>query len=177
MNDSLFLKRFSSKDLIFMKIILLALVMVVGFILLISCQSQSKPLLPAEKKRELANVFYNQQLYQQAVAEYIDYLNQYPIDDKEQANISYMIANIYYERLYDYENALAYYLRIKYFYPESNLQAEVGKKMVECLERLKRSTDAQQLVEQTAALDESQKPASRPGEVIARIGDRQIPSG
>ena len=177
MNDSLFLKRFSSKDLIFMKIILLALVMVIGFILLISCQSQSKPLLPAEKKRELANVFYNQQLYQQAVAEYIDYLNQYPIDDKEQANISYMIANIYYERLYDYENALAYYLRIKYFYPESNLQAEVGKKMVECLERLKRSTDAQQLVEQTAALDESQKPTSRPGEVIARIGDRQITTG
>jgi len=49
--------------------------------------------------------------------------------------------------------------------------------MVECLERLKRSTDAQQVVEQTSALDESQKPANRPGEVIARIGDRQITSG
>jgi peptidyl-prolyl cis-trans isomerase C len=153
------------------------ILILVGLIFLVACQSQSKPTFPAEKRRELANAFYNQQLYHQAVAEYIDYLNQYPLDDKEQANISYMIANIYYERLYDYENALAYYLRLKYLYPESNLQTEAGRKMVECLERLKRSTDAQQLVEQTAALDESQKPASRPGETIARIGNRQITTG
>lgn len=153
------------------------LMVLVGIVFLVACQSQSKPALPAEKKRELANAFYNQQLYKQAVAEYIDYLNRYTLDEKEQANISYMVANIYYERLYDYENALAYYLRIKYFYPESNLQAEVSKKMVECLERLKRSTDAQQLIEQSAALDESQKPENRPGEVIARIGDRQITTG
>jgi len=159
-----------------LKIFLPGLVLV-GFILLLSCQSQSKPVVPAEKKRQLANAFYNQQLYEQSVAEYIDYLNKYLIDEKEQANISYMIANIYYERLFDYENALAYYLRIKFFYPESNLQAEVSKKMVGCLERLKRSTDAQQLVEQTAALDETQKPANRPGEILARIGDRNITTG
>jgi hypothetical protein len=45
------------------------------------------------------------------------------------------------------------------------------------LERLKRSTDAQQIIEQTAALDENQKPKSKPGEVIARIGKREITSG
>ena len=176
MNDYSFCDRLRFKGPALLKIFLPGLVLV-GFILLLSCQSQSKPVVPAEKKRQLANAFYNQQLYEQSVAEYIDYLNKYPIDEKEQANISYMIANIYYERLFDYENALAYYLRIKFFYPESNLQAEVSKKMVGCLERLKRSTDAQQLVEQTAALDETQKPANRPGEILARIGDRNITTG
>ena len=132
--------------------------------------------LPVSKqeKRELANVLYNQQLYSQAIAEYIDYLNNYPLDQSEQANISYMIANIYFDRLNDYENALAYYLRIKYLYPDSPLQADASKKMVACLENLRRSGDARQIVEQTAALDESQKPHNEPGEVIARIGNRQI---
>lgn len=144
---------------------------------LTGCQKSQKPLLSKEQKRELANVFYNQQLYPQAIHEYEDYLQNYQLDGNESANISYMIANIYFDRLHDYENALAYYLKIKYLYPESNLQTEVGKKIVACLERMKRSTDAQQVIEQTAALDESQKKESKPGEVIAEIGERKITTG
>ncbi len=146
-------------------------------VLTIGCQRAPQNNVPPEKKRELANALYNQQLYRQAVQEYQDYLNTYSLKENEQANIAYMIANIYFERLYDYENALSYYLRIKYLYPDSPLQKEVSKKIVECLERMKRSTDAQQVIEQTAALDESQKPQSRPGEVIARIGKREITTG
>jgi tetratricopeptide (TPR) repeat protein len=141
------------------------------------CNNSAKPAISPDKKRELANVLYNQQLYPQAVAEYQDYLSKYSLPDTEQANIMYMIANIYFDRLNDYENALSYYLRIKYLFPSSNLQGEVSKKTVECLERLERSTDAQQVIEQTAALDESQKPQNKPGEIIAKIGDRQITSG
>jgi len=158
-----------------------AILLLTFFIILITglsgCESSNKPSLTTEQKRQLANALYNQQLYQQAADEYIDYLQSYPLDEKEQASISYMIANIYFERLHDYENALAYYLRIKQLYPESSVQAEATKKMVECLERLRRSTDAQQVVEQTSALDEAQKPATRPGEVIARIGQREITTG
>ena len=158
-----------------------AILLLTFFIILITglsgCESSNKPSLTTEQKRQLANALYNQQLYQQAADEYIDYLQSYPLDEKEQASISYMIANIYFERLHDYENALAYYLRIKQLYPESSVQAEATKKMVECLERLRRSTEAQQVVEQTSALDEAQKPATRPGEVIARIGQREITTG
>lgn len=146
-------------------------------VLLIGCGNNSQPRISADKKREFANALYNQQLHSQAVKEYEDYLQNYNLDSREQANISYQIANIYFDRIHDYENALAYYLRIKYLYPESNLQQEVGKKIVSCLERLQRSTEAQQAIEQTAALDESQKPESKPGEVIARIGDREITTG
>ncbi|MEJ2635050.1 MAG: hypothetical protein P8184_07130 [Calditrichia bacterium] len=144
---------------------------------LAGCNSSPKSRISPQKKRELANVLYNQQLYHQAVQEYEDYLKNYQLGEKEQANISYMIANIYFDRLQDYENALAYYLRIKYLYPDSNLRNEINKKVVECLERMKRSTDARQVIEQTSALDESQKPASRPGDVIAKIGDRRITTG
>jgi TolA-binding protein len=153
------------------------LTFLISLIFLLSCQSTSKPSIPADKKREMANILYNQQLYTQAVAEYTEYLRNYDLKENEQANISYMIANIYFDRLQDYENALAYYLRVKYLYPESNLQAEVNRKVVECLERLKRSGEAQQVVRQSAALDESQKPASKPGEVVARIGTREITTG
>jgi len=152
-------------------------ILLVNLIFFSSCQKNSPSQLPAEKKRELANVLYNQQLYEQAIKEYKDYLAQYSLPETEQANISFQIANIYFDRLHDYENSLAYYLRIRYLYPESGLQTEVNKKVVECLERMKRSTDAQQVIEQTAALDESQKPTSRPGEIIARIGNRTITSG
>jgi peptidyl-prolyl cis-trans isomerase C len=147
------------------------------FLVLSGCGPEKSGPLSREKHRELANVLYNQQLYSQAVDEYVEYLNNYSLDEKERANISYMIANIYFDRLNDYENALAYYLRIKYLYPESSLQNEVSKKMVACLENMERSVEAQQMVEQTAALDESQKPKSAPGEVIARIGNREITTG
>lgn len=146
-------------------------------IFLFGCSSNNQPKISADKKREYANVLYNQQLHEQAVAEYKDYLENYNLDPREQANISYQIANIYFDRIHDYDNALAYYLRIKYLYPESNLQQEVGRKIVACLERLQRSTEAQQAIEQTSALDESQKTESKPGEVIARIGDREITTG
>jgi len=153
------------------------IILVIANLLLLSCGKTSQPAISAEKKREFANVLYNQQLPLQAVKEYEEYLLNYDLDPREKANISYQIANIYFDRINDYENALAYYLRIKYLYPESNLQQEVGRKIVACLERLQRSTEAQQAIEETSALDESQKPNSHTGEVVASIGDRKITTG
>ncbi|HDZ12663.1 MAG TPA: hypothetical protein ENH53_10680, partial [Bacteroidetes bacterium] len=112
-------------------------------------QSQRNP----DKVREYANALYNQQLYPQAIQEYQHYLNTYNISQGEQANITYTIANIYFDRLHDYQNALANYLKIKQFYPESNLQKEVNKKIVASLERLRRSEDAQQVLNETTSLN------------------------
>jgi len=152
-----------------------------GFItlvwLLVGCQKQQEPGIPAGKQREFANVLYNQQLYSQAVEVYKQYLNNYPLTPAEKANIAYQIANIYFDKLHDYENALAYYLRIRYLYPNDNLEKEVNRKIVASLERLQRSTEAQQEIEQNAALVDSQKPKSKPGEVVAKIGNRTITLG
>jgi peptidyl-prolyl cis-trans isomerase C len=141
-----------------------------------SC-SKSPQNLPADRVREFANVLYNRELYKQALAEYERYLHDYPLDEREQASVSYTIGNIYFDRVHDYESALAYYLRVQELYPKSELNGEAGKRIVECLERLQRSADAQQALEESTFLDTSQVTKKRPGEVIAKIGSREITAG
>jgi len=143
---------------------------------LASC-AKSPQNLPADRVREFANVLYNRELYKQAIAEYERYLHAYPLEDREQASISYTIGNIYFERIRDYESALSYYLRVQELYPTSELVKEAGKRVVECLERLQRSADAQQALEESTFLDTSQVRKKRPGEVIAKIGEREITTG
>ncbi|MDZ7266381.1 MAG: hypothetical protein ONB48_04100 [candidate division KSB1 bacterium] len=141
------------------------------------CRPAQKQNLPAAKVRDFANILYNRELYQHAVAEYQFYLQNYPLDEEEQANISFTIANIYFDRLRNYEAALAYYLRVKELYPRSGLVDDAGRRIVECLERLQRSADAQQALEESTLLDTSRVTKKRPGEVVAKIGDREITSG
>ncbi len=140
-------------------------------------QSAAKPEFDAETIREYAGALYNNQLYAQAVAQYNYYLANYSVDATETANINYTIGNIYFERVHDYENALSYFLRLKHLYPESAVIDEVNKKMVMCLERLERSADAQQVLEESAMLDQSQMGQRRPGAVIAKVGKRTITTG
>ena len=146
-------------------------------VILLGCQQQSEPKLEGSKLREFANALYNQQLYHQAIQQYNYYLTNYDLDEEQSANIDYIIGDIYFERIRDYENALTYYLKVKHLYPESPLQKEVSKKIVTCLERLERSADAQQALEEAALLDLSQAKSKRPGAVIARIGKREITTG
>ncbi len=145
---------------------------------LAACQQNSTaPRFTAEKVRDYASSLYNNQLYQQAVDQYNYYLDTYKPDDSEAANINYTIGNIYFERVHDYQNALSYYLRIKHLYPESQVVDETNKKVVACLERLQRSADAQQVMEESVLLDPTQAKKRRPGEVVAKIGKRQITTG
>lgn len=146
-------------------------------LLALAACKQNEPNLPAERVREFANVLYNRELYKQAIAEYERYLRDYPLNETEQANISYTIGNIYLDRLRDAESALAYYLRVKELYPKSELVDDAGRRVVECLERLQRSADAQQALEESTFLDTSQVTKKRPGAVIAKIGDREITTG
>ena len=146
-------------------------------LLALAACKQNEPNLPAERVREFANVLYNRELYKQAIAEYERYLHDYPLNETEQANISYTIGNIYLDRLRDAESALAYYLRVKELYPKSELVDDASRRVVECLERLQRSADAQQALEESTFLDTTQVTKKRPGEVIAKIGDREITTG
>jgi len=148
-----------------------------ALVVLFSCTEQQKPLLDADKKINLANTYYNNELYKAAIKEYEEYLLYYPVQENKQANIYYQIANIYFERLNNYEKALENYLRIKYLYPESNLQSDVGKRIVNCLERLERSQDAQRILDRETALKPDEVAEHRPGAVIAKIGKQEITQG
>ncbi len=142
-----------------------------------ACSESEKPQIDADKKINLAHTFLNNELFDAAIQEYEEYLAGYPISRTKQANIYYQIANIYFERLHDYNMALENYLRIKYLYPESDIQSDVGKRIVNCLERLERSQDAQRILEKETALRPEEVVESRPGEVLATIGDRKFTQG
>jgi tetratricopeptide (TPR) repeat protein len=146
----------------------------VAFIIVFAGCSGKGSKASGAKVREYANELYNRELYAQAVREYETYLTTYNAGDSEKANITFTVANIYFERLHDYENALACYLRIKHLYPEKNLTSQVDQQIVACLERLNRSTDAKQALDEATALDPSQVQSSLPGKVIARIGNRPV---
>jgi tetratricopeptide (TPR) repeat protein len=145
--------------------------------LIFGCGSKSSQSnIDADKIREYANELYNRYLFKQAIEQYQYYLDHYSVPEKEQANIIYRIGNIYFDRLHDYENAFAEFLKVKTLYPESTIIPDVNKKVVACLERLQRPEDAQQAIRESADL-QPQKRESKPGKVIAEIGDREITQG
>ncbi len=154
-----------------------ALLLAAILINLAACSKTGNPGADSGREREYANALYNRGLYRQAVEEYRHYLDQRQPDAEETANIDFTIGNIYFERLHDYENALAAYLRVKHLYPESKLIPDVDRQIVACLERLDRSADAKQALDEATALDPGQVQPSRPGTVVASIGDRKITSG
>jgi tetratricopeptide (TPR) repeat protein len=145
--------------------------------LVAGCGSGKRPAAEAEKVREFAADLVNRSLYAQAVREYESCLRDYDLEDNEAANLQYAIGNIYFERLRDYAEALSWYLKIKHFYPESPVVPEANKKIVACLERLDRSADARQALDETVQLNPSRVQQSRPGAVVARIGSREITLG
>ncbi|MBN2000819.1 hypothetical protein JW935_24935 [candidate division KSB1 bacterium] len=153
--------------------ILLA-VSIIGFT---GCSKEKKPTVDSDKLRSYAGDLVNNKLYEQAISVYIQYLNDYSIEKREQANVNYIIADLYADRIKNYENALAYYLKVKHLYPESSLMEQVNKKIVMCLERLERSEDAQQALDEAVQLDPTKVKKKRPGAVVARIGTREVTQG
>jgi tetratricopeptide (TPR) repeat protein len=153
------------------------LILIVFSMIMTACSKKSGPAIAEDKKVALANTYYNTELYDAAISEYLDYVNTYPLDPNRQANIYYIIANIYFERIRDYSKALEYFYRVKYLYPESGLQGDVGKRIVNCLERLQRSLDAQRTLEKETALEPDKIVEHRPGDVVATIGNKNITMG
>ncbi|HNW59086.1 MAG TPA: hypothetical protein PKI62_05385 [bacterium] len=154
-------------------------VLFIGFWLVFAngCSSGKRPAKEAEKVREFAADLVNRSLYVQAIGEYESCLREYDLSDVEAANLQYAIGTIYFERLHDYANAMTWYLKLKHFHPESPVVAEANKKIVACLERLDRSADARQALDETVQLDPSRAEKSRPGAVVVRIGSREITLG
>lgn len=129
--------------------------------------------------REYAGALASNELYSQAVSEYGKYLDTARLSDAEKANVTYVMAGLYFERLHDYENALAAYLRIKHLTPEKTLMPEVDRRIVACLERLNRSGEAKQVLDEATALSGSRKSSGGTRDqdasaVVAQIGDRQV---
>jgi tetratricopeptide (TPR) repeat protein len=152
------------------------LMMLLSLSLLAGCSGGRGSGQNGERLREFANELYNRELYSQAVREYQNFLDNYKTSDEQKANITFTIANIYFERLHDYENAMAAFLKLKALYPQSPLVSQADRLVVACLERLERSADAKQALDEATGVAQADKKAL-PGRVIAKIGDRPFTSG
>ena len=144
------------------------------------CEKKSASSIDFAFIKEYADELINFRLYNQAIEQYQTYLADPSLDTKKKAHINFLIGNIYMDQLGDYEGAVGQYLKAKLVGPESEMLSAIDKRIIECLERLGRSRDAQRLLKQMTALEsdseETDTGASVAGDdiVVARLGDRKI---
>jgi len=152
------------------------IVLLLGLLLLLQFRGSGRRVgISPQDSRELADQLAEKELYEQAIAEYDHYLQDPSLSPKLRANTNYLVGNLYMEKLHDYQNAMARYIKAKFIYPRTELKNEINRRIVECLERVGRSLDAQQEMEQATSL-KGEKPQGK-GPVVARMGKREITLG
>jgi tetratricopeptide (TPR) repeat protein len=156
--------------------IILALVVgLLAFSILIYLQigGGSKTGWSQSQQQDLAGQLVDSKLYAQAVTEYQQLLDSGRLDKKKQANINYIMGDIYLNQLKDYENAAARFIRAKLLDPDSQLKDKINKGLVVCYEAMGRSLEAQKQLERSTDLNPVGTPR-KGGVVVAKIGDREI---
>ena len=126
-----------------------------------------------EARVQRAAELQNNKLYRAAIDEFRQLVENAAIASGKRANYAYTIGEIFQDRLGDYENAAAYYIRARSLGARPALDSQIGQRLVECFENLGRSFDAARQLANYTTDDETQKAA--PGEVVvAGIGEREI---
>ncbi len=146
-------------------------------IMLAGCSARNTPPVDGEKKIEYANALYNRELYAQAIEEYKDLLKNYKLSGNVRININAKIAETYFERMEDYQNALAFYLKLIHVFPESDFEKTAQKRKIACLERMGRSTDAAQALRETTSLEPKEDMSKYSGDIVAVIDGQKITTG
>ncbi|MFC1554254.1 tol-pal system YbgF family protein [candidate division KSB1 bacterium] len=150
--------------------------------LLFSCsQYQPGSDISMEKQSLYASALLNQKLYRQSLVEFEKLLRWYKLDESKRANVNYTMGDIYFTNLSDYQNALAHFLKIKHVFDDSKLMDETNKKIIACLERLGRYSEASQVLKESTGLGETMSedsPFERvPGDTVAVIDGFVYTSG
>ena len=156
--------------------IILALALVlVAFSILIYLQigGGSKAAWSRSQQQDLAGQLVDSKLYAQAVSEYQRLLDSGRLDNKRQANINYLMGDIYLTHLKDYENAAARFIRAKLLDPDGELKDKINKGLVICFEAMGRSLEAQKQLERSTELNQTGV-VKKGGTVVAKIGEREI---
>jgi parvulin-like peptidyl-prolyl isomerase len=148
--------------------------LILGIFPLSGAKNQEKQ--DIQQRIALANDLQQEGLAAEAIREFDIALHSQELPDTRKASISYLVANLYFEKLKDYEKALAYYVRSKHYNPQSSEQQKIEQRTVECLEKLGRSADAQYKLSEATYLA-GEKAARYPGRVVAKLGDREITMG
>lgn len=155
---------------------LVGLLLLISVLIYLHLRSMGESGADLSQQQHLAAELEESKLYLQAVEEYERLLDADGFSRKKQANINYIIGNVYLNNLKDYENAAARFIRAKVLDPESDLRDRINKNLVICFERMGRSLEAQKQLERSTDLDRT-KAGQEGGVVVARIRDREITMG
>jgi hypothetical protein len=124
-------------------------------------------------EKTLAGELADNNLYSAAIDKYKRILSDPNIDKETRANINYLIGKIYFDDLFDYENAAAHYIIARSLNPEGSFYAEAGKNLIASLEKMGRMIDAKRELDKSVSIDSIY--AAHEGEtVVAKIGDKPI---
>ncbi len=162
-----------TNPILFLVLILVGIMLIVSVLIYFQIRCASETKLDLSRQQELASELLDAKLYTQAVAEYQRLLNLSGLDKKKQANINYIIGNIYLNEMNDYENAAARFVTAKFLDPEGDLKDKINKNLVICYERMGRSLEAQKELDRSTNLEHTGT-EKKGGAVVARIGDREI---
>ena len=99
--------------------------------------------LSAEMKIKIASDYHNNELYIPAIEFYEQVVLDESLQQRKRSNILYTVAEIYKDELQDYEGALKSYLLLRHMFPDHGLSEDVEKAIIECLDNLGRSAQAQ----------------------------------
>ena len=122
--------------------------------------------------RRLAGELADNNLPEAAIEEYRTILDRGTLTDSQRGSIYYLIANLYFNDVGDYEKAAACYIRARSLDENASYAAEAGKNLITCLERMGRRLDARRELDRQVSLvpDSGQSP----GKLVAKVGSRDI---
>jgi tetratricopeptide (TPR) repeat protein len=162
-----------SNPILLITLALMGVLLVVSILNYLQLRGMAESRLDYSLQQDLAAELEDSRLYSQAVTEYERLLDLGGLDKRRQANINFIIGNIYLNHLTDYENAAARFIQAKLLNPESELKDKTNKALVICFEGMGRSLEAQRQLERSTYLDQTE-PEKKGGAVVAKIRDREI---
>jgi tetratricopeptide (TPR) repeat protein len=149
-----------------------------GFLIVLSaammagCQTGGAPAVDIDRHKAIAGELRDNKLFDAAVTEYQQVLEQPGLSAADRGTLNYLIARIYYEDLQDYKKAAAYYIRARSLDPEGSYIDEANRKLVASLEKMGQVVDATRQLRQATDLDA--KPGTTGDVVVARVGNEDI---
>ena len=156
--------------LLLINLALVTVAVVAGVLVVFRLFSWPQP--DVERHRRLAATLEANGLYDQALAAYETYRTEADLSPAEDANLHFQEAEVYQTKLLDPRSALGHYLMAKELNPKAGWAPEAEKRIVALLEGMGRSLDAQNRLTQATALEP--KAGAKPGQVVAKLGDREI---
>jgi len=146
----------------------------IAFLLIfMGCNQQNNSSWSRERYRMAATALYQRELYRESIEMYQKYLHSPVISEEDIPKVLYQLGNINLENLKNPTAALANYTLIQSLFPDVKFKNQLGKKIVMCLEKTGRNTDAKQALSSLTTLgSKSEIPMN--AVVVAEIDDRRI---